>query len=216
MSKKRIRHRKHANAFTVRAPIAPPDWEAIYGRRAPLALDVGCGAGMFTVELARQHPEWNVLGMEIRPHLIESVKKTAAEAGRDNVHAILANANRHTSALFPERSIAFVAVNFPDPWFKKRHHKRRVIRDEWLECLLPKLQAGAELHVATDYAALAEDILELLEQRNELRNLAGPGTFAAHSTTGIRTERELKHQQRGDPIYRLHYGLVATPRLASG
>src|SRR6478609_1711806 len=110
----RQRHRRHANPFTLRGPIGVPDWQAIYGREAPFAIDVGCGPGRFVWGLARLHPEWNVLGLEIRAHLVAETLAGAREAGLTNVHALVANANLHLSALLPPASVAFVSVNFPD------------------------------------------------------------------------------------------------------
>jgi tRNA (guanine-N7-)-methyltransferase len=201
----RVRHRIHGNPFNIRGDIDVPCWDELFGRAAPLALDVGFGGGDFTIGLARQHPEWNVLGIEIRHHLVERLAAAARREELDNLHAIVANANLHLDSLLPQRSVAFVAVNFPDPWFKRRHHKRRVVRAEWLRVLAPKLQAGAEVHVATDYEPIGEEIRELLEAAPDFVNRVGAGAFAGESTTGIASERERAHSRRGAPIYRLWY-----------
>ena len=211
----RKRHRRHANPFTVRGAVEVPDWEAVYGRSAPLALDVGFGPGRFIVELAQRHPEWNVLGLEIRQHLVEQARAEAAAAGLKNLHAMLANANLHLEELLPDASLAFVSVNFPDPWYKKRHHKRRVVRPEWLTVLSKKMRPGAELHAMTDYEPVAMQILDTLEAAAGYVNIDGPGGFAIESTTGIVTEREIKHSGRGERIYRLRfrYGLAKSPQI---
>ncbi len=199
------RHRKHANPFSVRGPLAAPELASAFARAAPLALDVGFGEGGFLLALAQAHPEWNVLGLEIRPHLVEELNARAKAAGLGNAVAVLANANLHLHELVPDRSVAFVAVNFPDPWYKKRHQKRRVVNPEWLVGLEPKLVPGAELHAMSDYQPIAEQIRRTLEANPRFCNLDGAGTFAPASTTGIVTEREAKHQRRGEPIYRLRF-----------
>ncbi len=199
------RHRQHGNPFSIRGPLTAPDWPAIYGREAPLAIDIGCGPGAFVVELARQHPGWNVLGLEIRQHFIDSVKSKAQSLGLGNVHALLANANVHLAELLPDHSVTFLSLNFPDPWYKRRHHKRRVMRSEWLAALAPKLMAGAELHAMTDYEVLALEIQGVLEGTPWLVNLDGAGCFATVSTSGVASERELTHVLRGEPIYRLRF-----------
>lgn len=210
------RHRIHANPFTVRGPIEVPDWRAVYGREAPMALDIGFGKGAFLLELARRHPEWNVLGLEIRDHLVADVLDAGHAAGLTNLHAMLANANSHLGELVPNGSVAFVSINFPDPWYKKRHHKRRVVQPAWLAVLLTKLAMGAELHAMTDYAPIAEQMRDVLGACPALHVPHGTARFASESTTGITTERELTHLRRGDPVYRLHYvyrgpaGAVAT------
>lgn len=208
----RQRHRKHANPFSFRDAVAAPDWSAIYDRPAPLALDVGFGAGGFLLELARRHPEWNVLGLEIRPHLVEDAVAAARQEGLRNLHAVLANANMHLQDLVPDGAVSFVAVNFPDPWYKTRHHKRRVVRPEWLEVLTTKLAPGAEVHAMSDYEPIAAEMLQVLEGCAGLVNLAGPGRLASESTTGIMTEREIKHLGRGEPVYRMHFRWEPAPR----
>lgn len=202
---RRVRHRIHGNPFSVRGEIDVPDWSEVYGRDAPLALDVGFGGGDFTIELARQHPEWNVLGLEIRQHMVDRLVADAQAGGLTNLHAVLANANLHLDPLVPHRSVTFVSINFPDPWFKKSHHKRRVVRKEWLEILASKLCAGAEVHVASDFEPIAVEIRDLLEAATGFTNQIGPAAFAPQTTTGISSERERSHGRRGEPIHRLWY-----------
>jgi tRNA (guanine-N7-)-methyltransferase len=200
----RHRYRQHGNPFSLRGPIELPDARGIFGRDAPMALEVGFGRGAFLLELARRHPEWNVLGLEIRRHLVDELNATAEGLGIANARAVLANANEHLEALVPKSSVVMVTLNFPDPWYKKRHHKRRVVRPEWLSLLGAHLRDGAEIHVMTDYAPLAREIRTVCEAQG-LENLDGPGNYAAQSTTSIVSERERTHQRRGEPIYRLRF-----------
>ena len=201
----RQRHRRHANPFTVRGAVAPVDWHAVYGRLAPLALDIGCGAGRFVCDLARAHPEWNVLGLEIRQHLVDATRHALASAGLPHAWAALANVNAHLGDLIPNRSVAFVSVNFPDPWYKKRHHKRRVVNAAWLERLCDKLLPGAEIHAMTDYEPIARQIREVLVNHPQLTCAVGGNGYASQSTTGLTSEREIKHMQRGEQIFRQRY-----------
>ena len=202
-SRRKSRHRIHANPFNVREPEARPDWEAIFGRSAPIALEIGYGQGAFLQDLARKHPEWNVIGIEIRPHFVERAISEAKEAGINNLYAVLANANRDLETLIPDQSVAFVSVNFPDPWFKKRHHKRRVIQDPMLDLLGKKFMA--EFHLMTDFEPIGLDALELFTSRKDYQNLLGEDRFSDVTTTAITSEREITHEGRGDPIYRLAY-----------
>ena len=199
----RRRLRQHGNPFNIRGPIAAPDWHELFGREAPLAIDIGFGAGRFLIALAQDRPMWNVLGLEIRDHWVEQVLAEAETLGLTNLHALIANANSHLADLVPDRSVVFVSLNFPDPWFKKRHQKRRVLRQDWLDLLTPKLLPGAELHYMTDYQPGAQEALELLRAHPGFAS-PEPG-FAAESTTGLRSERELTHQRRNQPVYRLRY-----------
>ena len=204
-SHRRRRFRQHGNPFNIRGPIAIPDWLAIFGRAAPLALDIGCGWGSFPLELARRHPEWNVVGLEIRGHLVETLNTEAKALGVPNVCGVLANANSHLLDLVPPRSLAFVSINFPDPWYKKRHQKRRVVRPEWVTVLATRLRNGAEIHAMTDYEPVAREIRQTFEAAPGFVNFDGAGQLAAQSTTAIKSEREQTHERRGEPIYRVRF-----------
>lgn len=212
------RHRRHANPFAVRHPVPAFDPVAHFGRSAPIALDIGCGPGRFVAELAQAHPEYNVLGLEIRAHLVAStcaavaqVQREARERGAPPVygHALLANANLHLPTLLADHTVGFVSVNFPDPWYKKRHHKRRVLTETLLHALRPKLLPGAQIHVMTDYEPLALAMRQALAAQDWLEDRVGAGVWCAHSTTGLTSEREQTHMARGEPIYRMAYQQVA-------
>ena len=204
---KRQRFRRHANPFSMPKAITVPDWQSIYERRAPMALDVGFGQGEFTLALAQKNPQWNVLGLEIREHLVENLLASAQDAKCTNLHALVANANIHLETLIPNHALEFVSINFPDPWFKRRHHKRRVLSKTWLKTLLKKLRPGAQIHVVSDYEPLGKTMFEVLDAHPVLENLSGKGNLSAHSTTDIQTAEEQKHLERSEPIYRMHFQL---------
>ena len=204
---RRQRFRRHANTFSMPKAIAVPDWQSIYKRRAPMALDIGFGQGEFTLSLAQKHPEWNVLGIEIRQHLVDNLCQAAQNAQCSNLHALVANANIHLETLIPNHSLEFVSINFPDPWFKRRHHKRRVLSKEWLKTLLKKLRPGAQIHVVSDYEPLGTAMFKVLDAHPMLENLSGKGNLSPKSTTGIQTAEECKHIERNEPIYRMHFQL---------
>lgn len=201
----RERHRIHGNPFSVRGDVEVPDWRERFGRDAEIAVDVGFGRGAFLLDLAAQHSEWNVVGIEIRDHLVRAVTDEAKQRGLHNLDALVANANAHFDVLFDDASLAFVSVNFPDPWFKKRHHKRRVVKTEWLDVVARKMCAGARFHAMSDYEPIAQEMLEVLNAHPCFKNVENHGSFAAESTTGIRSEREVSHSGRAQPIYRMHF-----------
>lgn len=204
-SRPRSRHRIHANPFSVPKPDPIPSWDEAFGRKAPIALEIGFGIGGFLLDLGEKHPEWNVLGIEIRQHFVDGVLKQAELRGLSNIQGIVANVNRDLNELLEDQSVCFVSVNFPDPWFKKRHHKRRVIQNDFLDILVRKMTPGAIFHLMTDFTPIGEDSLEIFEGRSDFENLESAGKFAQKSTTEIMSEREVTHIRRGDPISRLHY-----------
>ncbi len=199
----RERHRRHANPFAMRFEVAPLDLTA-YARPQPLALDIGFGEGIFAIDLARTHPEWNVLGFEIREHYVRWLNDGARARNLTNLHAVQANASTHLDTVVPDASVAFLAINFPDPWFKRRHIKRRVLNPEWLAILEKKLLANAELHAMSDYEPIAREMHKVMSKAPGWETIV-PLTSTGPSTTGIMTEREARHSGRGEPIHRMAY-----------
>lgn len=204
------RHRRHANPFTVRHDMSDVRAQDQFVGEAPMAVDVGCGPGRFLLELAQAQPTWHVLGLEIRPHLVQGAQKSAQEAGlQDRVACILANANMHLPSLLPEGGVVFISINFPDPWYKKRHHKRRVVQTAWLEALRPSLKASAQIHAMSDYLPVATHMRDTLDAIPWLSSMTPGPDWPTVSTTGLTTEREQTHMARGEPIYRMAYRLNA-------
>lgn len=199
----RERHRRHANPFSILTDAVPLD-PAVFAKAQPLALDVGFGEGAFAIELARSHPEWNVVGLEIREHLVRWLNDGAEARGLRNLHAVLSNASTQLDVIVPDASVAFVAINFPDPWFKQRHRKRRVLSRAWLAVLEKKLLPNAELHAMSDYEPIAREMAKIMHAMPGWEVVA-PFTSGGPSTTGIMTEREVRHSGRGEPIHRMAF-----------
>jgi len=197
-----VRHRRHANPFTFRAEITRPDYAQIFERLAPLEVEIGFGKGQFLLTMAAARPQVNVVGLEIRDFLVEHVNKTAKENGLKNVYALQCNANTALNVLFQPGEVHRFYIHFPDPWFKKRHQKRRVVTPETALIMRELLSDTGEIHVMTDYEPIALDIRECLETAG-FRNAAGPGGLMPSSTTGFTSEREDWHASQNDPIWRL-------------
>jgi tRNA (guanine-N7-)-methyltransferase len=136
-----------------------------------LELEVGCAEAQFLFERAEQDPSRLYLGMEIRDQLVAAVNREA-RARRLPVHSIFCNANMHLRELLPTGSVARVFLNFPDPWFKKRHHKRRIIQPDFVALIAARLAPGGYLHCATDWEDYAHWMLEVLSAEPLLHNTA--------------------------------------------
>ncbi len=201
MSRKQPRMRIHRNPFTVEAPEVP-EWNKVFGRTAPMALEIGFGPGEFLLGLAEKHPEWNVLGLEIRDLFVSNVLKAGEAKELHNLFAMVANANLHLSELVPDHSLAFVAINFPDPWFKKRHQKRRVLSTPFLQVLSQKMIAGATLHYMSDFEEGALEAQHLLRAHEAFAG-EQEGDFIEDSTTALWSARERSHTKRGHRVFRL-------------
>lgn len=204
------RHRRHANPFSLRHEVQRLDVEAHFGRQAHIALDIGCGPGAFVLALARARPQDNVLGLEIRPHLVEVGRAQLQADNLAHADVLLANANLHLDALLPDHCVSMVSINFADPWFKKRHHKRRVVTDDLSAILMRKLVPHGEVHVMTDVEALARVTRRTLAQAHFV-DANPPDKWPATSTTGLQSERERWHVARGDAVWRMCFSAPSLP-----
>lgn len=140
----------------------PAPWEELYGRRAPLWMEIGFGNGDFLLALARSRPDVNVAGVEISSPSLQKTARKAARAGLENVRVLHGNAPGVLWALCRPATVDGVYVNFPDPWPKAAHHHRRLINDRFLHLLATRTASGAHLDIATDHDDYAAWIAERL------------------------------------------------------
>ncbi len=169
-------------------------------------VEVGCAEALFLFERARREPSRAYVGLEVREHLVRSVNAEAAREGLP-VQAIFCNVNNHLQILFPERVVSRAFVNFPDPWFKRRHRKRRVIDEAFARDLHAVLRTGAEVFVQSDVWEVALDAMEVFERLDEhYRNAREPWTFWRDGNPyGARSWREAHCAEHGLRIWRLLY-----------
>ena len=202
--KHRVRH--HVNPLSFRREVEIPDWAEVFADAArPLEVDVGFAHGTFLLEQAARTPEHNFVGLEIRVPMVEEVKQRIAQRELTNVCAVLCNANQSFRDLFQPASLHRVYVHFPDPWFKARHHKRRRVKPAFLDDLAVCLEPGGELRFMTDYAAYAEEVVELVEAHPAFENSHGPGQPAPFEAGRVMSLREEWHLSQEDPVHRYHW-----------
>ncbi|HSH01354.1 MAG TPA: tRNA (guanosine(46)-N7)-methyltransferase TrmB [Anaerolineae bacterium] len=151
-----------AHAYQATKMEWPVDWEKMFGRQAPLGVEIGFGSGNFLVNWAQERPDWNLVGIEISLVSVRKAESKVRGAGLENVCVVQGSAQLALWALFGRDSIGQVYINFPDPWHKDRHHHRRLIQPKFLELLASRVQVGAELNIATDHAEYATFIEEVL------------------------------------------------------
>ena len=131
---------------------------ALFGRSAPVVLEIGFGNGETLVQQAGEHPDLDFLGIEVHEPGIGHCLLAARDAGIANLRLIRHDAMEVLVAMIPPASLARVNLYFPDPWPKKRHHKRRIVQPRFLDLVADRLSAGGSLHVATDWENYAEHI----------------------------------------------------------
>ncbi len=148
------------------------DFERVFGRRAPTMLEIGFGMGETTAAIARAHSENNYLGIEVHTPGVGALLKLIGEGGLANLRIIQHDAVEVLDHMIAPASLAGAHIFFPDPWPKKRHHKRRLIQPGFVALLASRLAAGAYLHAATDWQEYAEQILAVFAAEPGLANTA--------------------------------------------
>ena len=159
--------------FGVPFQSTPIDLDRVFGRRAPKILEIGFGMGETTAVIAQAHPEIDYLGIEVHTPGVGALLKRIAALGLSNVRVIQHDAVEVLRQMIGPQTLDGVHVFFPDPWPKKRHHKRRLIQPPFVALLASRMKPGATLHLATDWEDYALQILEILSGEAALRNTAG-------------------------------------------
>jgi tRNA (guanine-N7-)-methyltransferase len=148
------------------------DLGAVFGRRAPTILEIGFGMGETTALIAAAHPENDYLGIEVHTPGVGSLLKTIGEQGLTNLRIVQHDAVEVLANMIAPASFDGAYIFFPDPWPKKRHHKRRLIQPPLVALLASRLKPGACLHAATDWQEYAEQILDVFAHEPQLKNTA--------------------------------------------
>jgi len=148
--------------FLTEPQLRQQSWAELFGRRAPLALEIGCGVGDFIVQQAQLRPEWNFLAIDIyNKGCLKTVRRLEQE-GVDNVRVLRMEARYLLHHFVDREALTAVYINCPDPWPKKRHRKRRLVSNELLEVLRWHLVPDGEVNFATDFTDYGEDVAALL------------------------------------------------------
>ncbi|MCW5955088.1 MAG: tRNA (guanosine(46)-N7)-methyltransferase TrmB [Pyrinomonadaceae bacterium] len=205
----RVRVHQHVNPLSpyYRQEPRPVDIETVFADpERPLLLDVGCARGRFLMRMAEAEPKWNYLGVEIREPLVNEANRLAAEAGLTNVHYAFCNAMLWLDRLLegiPQGILQNVTIQFPDPWFKKKHAKRRMVNEEMVETIARHLSIGGQVFVQTDIEFLADEMFTLF--RNDDRFMEAQ-TDA--NPFPVKTEREKAVLDKELPVFRTTFDLT--------
>ncbi len=152
--------------------------EGLFGRSAPLVFEIGFGMGDSLLEMAQANPDVDYIGVDVHPPGIGTLLKGIEERGLHNIRVFQGDGTLILRENFADASLSRVQIFFPDPWHKKRHHKRRLIQPDFVELIARKLQPGGILHLATDWEQYAEHMMEVLSASPSLCNSAGQGNYA--------------------------------------
>lgn len=193
--------------YAVRAGAKPLALNAIFDRSAPKVLEIGAGSGEFTLRVATQHPENDYLAAEVHAPGIGRLLQGIAAGGLTNIRVIDQDVVVALQGMIPPGALDQVMIFFPDPWPKKKHHKRRLINPEFLDLLTTRVKAHGRLYLATDWQELAEEIRMVGDSHPRLWNLAGPGHFAPRPAWRPETRFEQRGRRLGHEVYDLVYCL---------
>lgn len=198
----RVRVRQHVNPLSQKYqnPIAVPLWEKIYADLfRPVHLDIGCARGKFLLTMAEQYPDWNFLGVEIREPLVIEANEQGRSLGLTNLHFLFGNINVEPLNFLQSLPQAprRVSIQFPDPWFKTRHSKRRVVQPELVQALADVLEPGSQVFLQSDVALVAQEMAEQFESQPQFRP-----QLCEENPWGVPTEREMACERLERPVYR--------------
>ncbi len=182
-----------------------PNWEGVFSNSNPLNLEIGFGVGNFIIEMGIREPHENFIGIDFYHKGIRKVITRIAKYEICNARIVYGDAKEKIPLLFNPEQLNRVYINFPDPWPKKRHHKRRLIKPDFIKALAEKLKKGGEVHIATDHEAYAMEILELFEKERALKNKNGLGTFLFQKEGIPKSKYEKKFINAGERIFYLEF-----------
>ncbi|VFQ75867.1 unnamed protein product [Cuscuta campestris] len=217
-----VRIRQHVNPLrsSLMAPAEAPNWDEVYKDTSlPLMVDIGSGSGRFLLYLAKQYPKSkNYLGFEIRPKLVTRAMHWASELGLRNMHFMFANATvsfGRVVSTYPG-PLLLVSVLCPDPHFKKKHHKRRVVQKPLVQSIVDRLALCGQVFIQSDVLEVANDMRDCFDGVPKLLHadaidsnvLCDSDGWVLNNPMGIRTEREIHAEFEGSRIYRRLYEKV--------
>jgi len=176
------------------------DLDQIFGRQAPRVLEIGFGNGASLAEQAKQHPEIDFLGIEVHRPGVGNLLQVIEAEGLTNIRVMQEDAVEILKDQIPLASLDKVQLFFPDPWHKKKHHKRRIVQLDFVEVLRQRLKLAGHFHMATDWQHYAEHMLEVMTAAEGFSNTSKTGDYVPRPESRPLT----KFEQRG---HRLGHGV---------
>ncbi|WP_417550384.1 tRNA (guanosine(46)-N7)-methyltransferase TrmB [Methylophaga sp.] len=186
--------------FGIEADGQPIDMQNLFGRDAPVVFEIGFGNGASLVEMAMQQPEYNFIGVEVHRPGVGQLLKAIEDNNLTNLRVACTDAVELLKLQIADNALERVQLYFPDPWHKKRHHKRRIIQPTFVTILAQKIHPTGFLHMATDWQDYAEQMLQDLSASSEFANISATGDYIPRPDYRPLT----KFEQRG---HRLGHGV---------
>lgn len=179
------------------------DPREIFGREAMLNLEIGFGMGQSLADMAEAAPEQDFIGVEVHQAGVGALLKEIEDRELENVRIYSIDANDVIDLCLPDSSLDRVLLFFPDPWHKKRHHKRRLVQPEFAQRIRHKLRVGGIFHLATDWENYSEHMMEVLGGAEGFVNTMGEGGFSPRPKDRPKTKFEARGLERGHGVWDL-------------
>jgi len=186
----------------------PLDLVTLFGRDAPVVLEIGFGMGASLVTMAQNNPHQNFLGLEVHAPGVGACLASAKEAGVENLRVMCHDAVEVLQKMIPDNSLRMVQLFFPDPWHKARHNKRRIVQVPFAELVMRKLKLGGVFHMATDWEAYAEHMLEVMSSIDGYKNQSEGNNYVPRPETRPLTKFEQRGQRLGHGVWDLMFERV--------
>jgi tRNA (guanine-N7-)-methyltransferase len=202
----RIKVRQHVNPLSIiyQESLIPPNWSIVYPNlAAPIHLDIGSAWGRFLLELGQQNQEWNYLGIEIREALVTQANQKRDDLGLSNLHYVFGNINTSLSTLLaslPPDKLQRISIQYPDPCFKTRHAKRRVVQPALVNDIAKYLPSGGEVFLQSDLEWVAQEMCDRFSENPAFTRTQSE--WLEPNPLGVPTEREIATLKKGLPVHR--------------
>ncbi len=183
----------------------PLDLTRLFGREAPVVLEIGFGMGASLVTMAQNNPQQNFLGIEVHAPGVGACLASAKEAEVENLRVMCHDAVEVLEKMIPDNSLRMVQLFFPDPWHKARHNKRRIVQVPFAELVMRKLKLGGVFHMATDWEAYAEHMLEVMSSIDDYQNQSETQNYVPRPETRPLTKFEQRGQRLGHGVWDLMF-----------
>ncbi len=181
------------------------DFKKIFGNENPVVLEIGFGMGQSLVQMAKENPHLNYLGIEVHTPGVGACISSAVEAGVKNLKVICHDGVEILDFCIPDESLQGFQLFFPDPWHKAKHHKRRIVQPEFIQKILSKITSGGFVHLATDWENYSEQMLDVLQGFDNLENTSKTNDFIERPDFRPLTKFEKRGLGLGHGVWDLYF-----------
>ena len=182
-----------------------PDWQSLFGNTNPIKLEIGFGMGNFLIEMAAKEPASNFIGIDFYHKGIRKLMTRIKKLQLENIRVVYGDIRSKIPILFKDRELNTIYINFPDPWPKKKHIKRRLIKPEFIKQLAQKLSSEGTAYLATDSERYAHEMLEYFNAETLFQNLNSQQGFLKERINLPKTKYEKNFINAGEKIFYLEY-----------